>query len=643
MAGLSPAAQQVLRPSLCFAGGTGNSSGGVAAVSVASPSRSAILPPSSFDVDGTPAPTSSRAAWNADRDSTPPRSDPPTAGFDDVTQRRLTSSSRTGSSPAATSSTYDFRDDDDGDDDDGFERRRRHAFNRIATETTRREWTATTGREDASDVDGGNADDRGSESSEVSAFEGQLIYGPDGTLHVVEDPSTDDAECRGDAIVERCDGTVAGPSPRSYPRLSRVVVVRRKGENRDDRRRSPVTYRVLDRPAESADGAEPSFLACFICRLSFVAARSLVAHCRSVHATGPDETVDDRAHAVVYGVGSDRTPVLSFLQPAAAAEESRSPAWRRDDGRCDADVARPVSDDETAVADARSPTAAAAVRRESDASKRRDWLPPHDVDPPPSVDDEAPAPTSHQRARSPDADESCDAAAAAAADLATSFADRWRRLNGAVVPPAAQSETNGVDEDDGELRRCPPDEADFRTCPSSSSSTNDAALHDSAVLPPRAAYLPSSVFGRPLALPLRRDSPSHHAGDEMADAAAAAAGGTRFDVPAGCTFGAPTPASLMSRNSCKTLKCPKCNWHYKYQETLEIHMREKHDAAADATCAYCAGGGAHPRLARGETYTCGYKPYRCARSLQLLACSVIVVIMDIFLNIALKWPIISKK
>lgn len=78
----------------------------------------------------------------------------------------------------------------------------------------------------------------------------------------------------------------------------------------------------------------------------------------------------------------------------------------------------------------------------------------------------------------------------------------------------------------------------------------------------------------------------------------------------GCTFGAPTPAALMSRNSCKTLKCPKCNWHYKYQETLEIHMREKHPDG-DATCVYCAGGGPHPRLARGESYTCGYKPYRC--------------------------------
>ena len=30
------------------------------------------------------------------------------------------------------------------------------------------------------------------------------------------------------------------------------------------------------------------------------------------------------------------------------------------------------------------------------------------------------------------------------------------------------------------------------------------------------------------------------------------------------------------KNADKTLKCPKCNWHYKYIETLEAHIREKH-------------------------------------------------------------------
>lgn len=37
-------------------------------------------------------------------------------------------------------------------------------------------------------------------------------------------------------------------------------------------------------------------------------------------------------------------------------------------------------------------------------------------------------------------------------------------------------------------------------------------------------------------------------------------------------------AQMLARNSTKTLKCPKCNWHYKYQETLEIHMKEKHSS-----------------------------------------------------------------
>jgi hypothetical protein len=97
-----------------------------------------------------------------------------------------------------------------------------------------------------------------------------------------------------------------------------------------------------------------------------------------------------------------------------------------------------------------------------------------------------------------------------------------------------------------------------------------------------------------------------------------------------------------SRNSSKTLKCPKCirfvfastdvhglffvrsgNWHYKYQETLEIHMKEKHpvgngvDAAVSSShdgetnCSYCLSNSVHPRLARGEQYPCGFKPYRC--------------------------------
>uniref|UniRef100_A0A096M5C8 C2H2-type domain-containing protein n=1 Tax=Poecilia formosa TaxID=48698 RepID=A0A096M5C8_POEFO len=86
---------------------------------------------------------------------------------------------------------------------------------------------------------------------------------------------------------------------------------------------------------------------------------------------------------------------------------------------------------------------------------------------------------------------------------------------------------------------------------------------------------------------------------------------------------------MHSRNSCKTLKCPKCNWHYKSQHTLQVHMKEKHPetggqcvcgtsggkcvcgGGTQGLCGYCTSGKPHPRLARGETYACGYKPYRC--------------------------------
>lgn len=38
----------------------------------------------------------------------------------------------------------------------------------------------------------------------------------------------------------------------------------------------------------------------------------------------------------------------------------------------------------------------------------------------------------------------------------------------------------------------------------------------------------------------------------------------------------PNQGSTVARNSMKTLKCPKCNWHYKYQEALENHLKDKH-------------------------------------------------------------------
>jgi len=43
-------------------------------------------------------------------------------------------------------------------------------------------------------------------------------------------------------------------------------------------------------------------------------------------------------------------------------------------------------------------------------------------------------------------------------------------------------------------------------------------------------------------------------------------------------------------------------------------MKEKHDidgAGGMECCVYCIENLPHPKLARGESYSCGYKPYRC--------------------------------
>lgn len=39
-------------------------------------------------------------------------------------------------------------------------------------------------------------------------------------------------------------------------------------------------------------------------------------------------------------------------------------------------------------------------------------------------------------------------------------------------------------------------------------------------------------------------------------------------------------------------------------------MKEKHPDSG-SSCVYCSNGQSHPRLARGESYNCGYKPFRC--------------------------------
>ena len=386
MAGLSPA-QQVLRSTLCFAGGTGaNSPGGVGgAVSVASPStRSSSLLPV---FDATPASTS--RIWNAGRDSTPPPAPPPT-NFGDVgaqQHRLMTSLTRTGSFPMMTSSAaYDFVDDDN---DDSFDRRRRYTSNRLGT-GSRREQPETGSSRDSGDADTGSC-------SDATAFEGQLVYSPDGTLNVIEKP----LECR----EGQRNGIVVGASFPPYPPLERISVRRSSGDRH---------FRLVDRPSpDNRDSFGDQFVVCFVCRKSFANAQTLVGHCRSEHGVDPDEVWQrvEGVSAVLYTV--DQTPTLSFLEPTPLS--SRSPDV---EDRSNPDPAESASDD--------TPVSVAPESANSSAAKHP--LPAASVDDPPIP------------CRQWNVDRHCDADD----DLASSVADQWRRLNGAVVPTTQPNHTGRV-------------------------------------------------------------------------------------------------------------------------------------------------------------------------------------------------------
>ncbi|CAH8642700.1 unnamed protein product [Heterobilharzia americana] len=52
----------------------------------------------------------------------------------------------------------------------------------------------------------------------------------------------------------------------------------------------------------------------------------------------------------------------------------------------------------------------------------------------------------------------------------------------------------------------------------------------------------------------------------------------------------------------------------KYSTMLKQHQQPQNNegsASPSSSCLYCITKAVHPRLGRGETYICGYKPYRC--------------------------------
>lgn len=367
-------------------------------------------------------------------------------------------------------------------------------------------------------------------------------------------------------------------------------------------------------------------LMCFLCKLSFGYTPSFISHCSSEHNLEVAEEEKavlkaKSASAIIQAIGKDKAPLLSFLQPIIKKNDMRPPPLSPNSMKglmASASADQHTSTTTTSLC--QSPVAGSSSPVQSFAG-----LPPPPPLPPP------PASVSSSTASSP------------SPHLPFGSQPQSFSLN--------QMQQCGLDEnldtEEKRLRSGFERLSNLAQLHSSPSSPSPSLMFDSFSL--QTAILRNSfdaLTRKSPTTPLSGNDPNAMPGPgclSPLSMAAALQGPLPPNFPSnanmlqGNTIGA-CPEHMNGRqqgvectkcdiilsasrlpggigwnaakNTCKTLKCPKCNWHYKYQETLEIHMKEKHPES-ESSCLYCVTGQPHPRLARGETYTCGYKPYRC--------------------------------
>ncbi|CAG2100203.1 unnamed protein product, partial [Medioppia subpectinata] len=365
-------------------------------------------------------------------------------------------------------------------------------------------------------------------------------------------------------------------------------------------------------------------LMCFICKLSFGYSKSFIAHSIQEHNIAlNDEEKRVLSHkntsAIIQGVGKDKEPLLSFLEPkpraptlnqnempqqlqqhfeaqqrllvaaATALRQQSSSASTTSAGQSTTTPAMRMASlsTDSMVSSLTSPVTSAPDIKpfESHSSALSFVLPKNGSDHQYDPTDPAMASTP-----TPEADNSF---APELADLAN-----LEKIAKAAAAAAQQQQMEQMSQLAALQHRSP--SPSKQTPPTAPSPKSPIASSTTPSLPQPYHSSGSPTNASPLLC-------SQHP-DGKCDGLSL---GAKCDLMVGCVRPTGGHMTMMhSRNSCKTLKCPKCNWHYKYQETLEIHMKEKHPEN-EMNCIYCLANQPHPRLARGETYTCGYKPYRC--------------------------------
>ena len=487
-----------------------------------------------------------------------------------------------------------------------------------------------------SDLDPGSGSGSGSSVlSDVHTFTGRIVYNPDGSAYVIEDVDGGSENGDGDgdrdshlrlpdmegAIVDRAGAGATSSSSAPIPQIASAVFVPKPSSSlchAVDGSSAPLcppqardgvpsihSFRVytlrdsqdgdkrVETDSDAGQNQGPSLLPakpilmCFVCKLSFGLASTFLTHARLDHQLEVREEekailARPKASAIVQGVGKDKTPLMSFLEPLPPSSSSAvAPASSSKPFSYVAPVSTVTSAPTNVKYIYTAPMVSKDVTKSSPAAE-----------------------TSHDACPAPADDRVSENSAVreVSEDKGNGFKQREEKCaewtEPSVRPPRSQPTMAASVMS---LSRSDPMKQEPPAYPLSHDLPQDGASPVST---------PVSMFPGPqLVLPalLGGGTCDEHPMGRVPEC-------NKCDLALGSSpvLGGGGHMTLMhSRNSSKTLKCPRCNWHYKYQETLEIHMKEKHPDN-DTQCLYCLTNQQHPRLSRGETYSCGYKPYHCA-------------------------------
>ncbi|XP_067652844.1 zinc finger homeobox protein 4-like isoform X2 [Haliotis asinina] len=487
-----------------------------------------------------------------------------------------------------------------------------------------------------------NFADNESEMSDGESFNGKIVYNPDGSAYIIEGSDSEISDL--DLDVPKQDGAIIdkkGLSPtvptlhpisnaffvprnpssflNSYCNTSsssqkltheapimhsyRVYDVRsgkdlKSGEESSDSSHSNENHMPSSTSSSSAKSEALTvptkpILMCFICKLSFGFAKSFTAHAtteHSMHLNQEERTImsQKNASAIIQGVGKGKRPLMSFLEPMPAPASSSSASFgsKSPSFMCANALSSNSKQESTTVSYVYTkpkislPSALENQSANDSVSSKHvnSWV-TNSQSAVKSEDVDGNKENSDSNGKDSDQEEPLGSSQSAEDSSVKST-----KVKGDPESPKVNSEKLKL-----------PGEGNADTTASTSTINSS-----SVTSVPSPSLVNSQTFTGFLGMC-----------DEHPQGRAQGVECPKCDMILSSSQSLGGHMTMMhSRNSCKTLKCPKCNWHYKYQETLEIHMKEKHPDN-DTQCIYCITNQAHPRLARGETYSCGYKPYRC--------------------------------